>query len=138
MSQPWLQHYPENVSPTIDLPEGTHIASLIEDTCQKYSMKIALTCMGADLTFRQFDRLANDFAAYLQNEAGLRKGDRFAIMLPNVMQFPIALFAATKIGVVCVNTNPLYTSREMKHQFHDSGAKAIVILDMFLDKLEEI
>ncbi len=138
MSQTWLQHYPETVSPTIELAEGTHIASLIEDTCHKYSSKIALTCMGADLTFRQFDRLANDFASYLQNEVGLRKGDRFAIMLPNVIQFPIALFAATKIGVICVNTNPLYTAREMKHQFHDSGVKALVILDMFLDKLEEI
>ncbi|HYX33569.1 MAG TPA: AMP-binding protein [Oligoflexus sp.] len=138
MSHAWLQHYPEIVKPTIELSEGTHIASVIEDTCQKYSSKIALTCMGADLTFRQFDRLANDFASYLQNEIGLRKGDRFAIMLPNVIQFPIALYAATKIGVICVNTNPLYTAREMKHQFHDSGSKALIILDMFLDKLEEI
>jgi len=138
MSHAWLQHYPEVVKQTIELSEGTHIASLIEDTCQKYSSKIALTCMGADLTFRQFDRLANDFASYLQNEVGLRKGDRFAIMLPNVIQFPIALYAATKIGVICVNTNPLYTAREMKHQFHDSGSKALIILDMFVDKLEEI
>lgn len=138
MNHDWLQYYPESVSKTIELSEGTHIASLIEDTCQKYSSSIALTCMGTDLTFRQFDRLANDFASYLQNEVGLRKGDRFAIMLPNVMQFPIALFAAVKIGVICVNTNPLYTAREMKHQFQDSGAKALIILDMFLDKLEEI
>ncbi|MCX6128793.1 MAG: AMP-binding protein [Proteobacteria bacterium] len=138
MSQPWFRQYPEGVSQSIELAEGTHIASLIEETCQKYSSKIALTCMGADLSFRQFDRLANDFASYLQNEAGLRKGDRFAIMLPNLIQFPIALFAASKIGVVCVNTNPLYTAREMKHQFRDSGAKALIILDMFLDKLEEI
>jgi long-chain acyl-CoA synthetase len=138
MSHAWLQHYPEVVKQTIELTEGTHIASIIEDTCQKYSSKVALTCLGVDLTFRQFDRLANDFASFLQNTVGLRKGDRFAIMLPNVMQFPIALYAATKIGVVCVNTNPLYTAREMKHQFHDAGAKALIILDMFLDKLEEI
>jgi long-chain acyl-CoA synthetase len=138
MSHAWLRHYPEVVKQTIELSEGTHIASLIEDTCQKYSSKIALTCMGADLSFRQLDRLANDFASYLQNEVGLRKGDRFAIMLPNLIQFPIALYAATKIGVICVNTNPLYTAREMKHQFHDSGAKALIILDMFVDKLEEI
>jgi long-chain acyl-CoA synthetase len=83
MSHAWLQHYPEIVKPTIELSEGTHIASLIEDTCQKYSSKIALTCMGADLSFRQFDRLANDFASYLQNEVGLRKGDRFATALPS-------------------------------------------------------
>lgn len=138
MTQPWLKQYPDNVNHRIEVQEGAHIAALIEETCQKYGSNIALSCMGADLTFRQYERLANDFASYLQNEAGLKKGDRFAIMLPNIIQFPIALFAAAKVGAVCVNTNPLYTPREMKHQFADSGAKAIIIMDMFLDKLEEI
>ena len=138
MSHTWEQYYPESIRPTIDITEGTHIASMIEETCHRYSTQTALSCMGADLSFRQFDRLASDFASFLQNEVGLVHGDRFAIMLPNIMQFPIALFAACKIGVVCVNTNPLYTAREMRHQFHDSGAKALIILDMFVDKLEEI
>lgn len=138
MSHKWLKHYPANISPEIEIPEGIDIASLIESTCRQYSSKIALTCMGADVTFRQFDRLASDFAAYLQNDLGVKKGDRVAIMLPNVIQFPIALFAVTKIGAICVNTNPLYTAREMKHQFCDSGAKVLVIMDLFLDKLEEI
>ncbi len=138
MTQPWLKQYPDNISPRIEIQEGSHVAALIEETCQKYSSKIALTCMGADISFRQFERLSSDFAAFLQNEAGIQKGDRFAIMLPNIIQFPIALFAASKLGAVCVNTNPLYTPREMKHQFADSGAKSIIIMDMFLDKLEEI
>ncbi|MFW7380052.1 MAG: AMP-binding protein [Oligoflexus sp.] len=138
MSHKWLEHYPASISPVIDIPEGTDISSLIEATCRQYSSKIALTCMGADLSFRQFDRLASDFAAYLQNDLGIQKGDRVAIMLPNVIQFPIALFGVTKIGAICVNTNPLYTGREMKHQFSDSGAKVLVIMDLFLDKLEEI
>jgi long-chain acyl-CoA synthetase len=84
------------------------------------------------------DRLASDFASFLQHEVGLKKGDRLAIMLPNIMQFPIAFLAAQKLGVICVNTNPLYTPREMRHQFKDSGAKAIVIIDLFLNNLEQI
>lgn len=138
MTQPWLKQYPESVNHRIEVQEGFHIAALIEETCQKFASNTALSCMGADLSFRQYERLSSDFASYLQGEAGLKKGDRFAIMLPNIMQFPIALLAAAKVGAVCVNTNPLYTPREMKHQFADSGAKAIIIMDMFLDKLEEI
>lgn len=138
MSQAWFKQYPEKVGHTIDIPSDLNIASLIEGTCKKFPAKKALTCMGTSLTFREFDRMSNDFAAYLQTEAKLGKGDRIAIMLPNVLQFPIALFAAQKIGAICVNTNPLYTPREMKHQFADSGAKVLVILNFFLDKLEEI
>jgi long-chain acyl-CoA synthetase len=138
MSHAWLKQYPDNVGPTIDIQEGSCIAGLVEEACKRFPEKKALTCMGTSITFRQFDRLANDFAAYLQNELKLEKGERIAIMLPNIIQFPIILLAATKIGAVCVNTNPLYTPREMKHQFKDSGAKVLVILNFFLDKLEEI
>src|SRR5690606_29026978 len=84
------------------------------------------------------NRLATQFASYLQHVVGLKKGDRMAIMVPNVMQFPIAFYAAQKIGVICVNTNPLYTPREMKYQFKDSGAKAIVIIDLFMHNLEAV
>lgn len=94
--------------------------------------------MGSSIDFKQFHRLSEDFAAFLIHDLGLKPGDRFAIMLPNVLQFPIAFFAAQRAGLVCVNTNPLYTPREMNHQFKDSGAKAIIILDLFADKLEEI
>ncbi|RZA17523.1 MAG: long-chain-fatty-acid--CoA ligase [Proteobacteria bacterium] len=138
MSQAWLKQYPEKVGPTIDIPNDLNISSLIESTCKKFPAKKALTCMGTSVTFRQFDRMANDFAAYLQTDAKVTKGDRVAIMLPNIIQFPVALFAAQKIGALCVNTNPLYTPREMKHQFVDSGAKVLIILNFFLDKLEEI
>ena len=138
MSHSWLQQYPANVNHEIEIPEDTDIAGHIEATCRQYAHKTALTCMGADITYRQLDRMATDFAAYLQNNAGIEKGDRVAIMLPNVIQFPISLIGAQKIGGICVNTNPLYTPREMKHQFKDSGAKVIVIMDLFLDKLEEI
>ncbi|MBC7658742.1 MAG: AMP-binding protein [Chitinophagaceae bacterium] len=138
MSHAWLKQYPDVVGPTIDIPENMCIASLLETTCKTFASRNALTCMGTSITFRQYERLSNDFAAYLQNEAQLGKGDRIAIMLPNIIQFPIALFATNKIGAICVNTNPLYTPREMKHQFVDSGAKVIIILDMFVDKLQEI
>lgn len=138
MSHAWLKLYPEKIAHTIDIPSDLNIASLIEGTCRKFPEKKALTCMGTSITFRQFDRMANDFASYLQSEAKVGKDDRVAIMLPNIIQFPIALLACQKIGAICVNTNPLYTPREMKHQFVDSGAKVLIILNFFLDKLEEI
>jgi long-chain acyl-CoA synthetase len=122
----------------IDFSGVTSVADSLEKACNRFANSIALTCMGTNLTFRQLDRLANQFAAYLQKDLGMKKGDRLAIMLPNILQFPIVFLAAQKIGVICVNTNPLYMPREMKHQFKDSGAKAIVIMDMFLDKLQEI
>lgn len=138
MEHEWFEQYPPSVNTTIDMSQASDVASLIEATCKKFDNATALTCMGTDISFRQFNRLADDFASYLQNVLGMKKGDRIAIMLPNIIQFPIALFGAMKIGVVCVNTNPLYTPPEMRHQFKDSGAKAIIILDMFASKLAEI
>ena len=138
MGHNWLEHYPANVDAEIHIPEDLDIAGHIEATCKQYAHKIALTCMGADLSYKQYDRMATNFGSYLQNKAKVEKGDRVAIMLPNVIQFPISLLGVQKIGGICVNTNPLYTPREMKHQFKDSGAKTIVIMDLFLDKLEEI
>lgn len=138
MSHTWLKNYPQGIKSTIELTEGTHIASLMDKCCRLYAGKTALTCMGTDLKFQDFLRLSNQLASYLQTELNVQKGDRVAIMLPNIMQFPISLFASLKLGAICVNTNPLYTPREMKHQFTDSGARVLVIMDMFLDKLEEI
>jgi long-chain acyl-CoA synthetase len=138
MQQDWLKQYPADVPHSIDISREKNIASLIEQACLRFSDHIALTCMGAHLTYREFDRYANHFASFLQNHIGVKKGDRLAIMLPNIMQFPIVFYAAQKIGAVCVCTNPLYTPREMKYQFKDSGATAIVILDLFTHHLESI
>src|SRR6185295_14650979 len=96
------------------------------------------TCMDRTLGFGELDRLSEDFAAYLQQVARLRKGDRVAIMLPNLLQYPVALLAAFKAGLTVVNTNPLYTPRELRHQLHDSGARAIVILENFAHTLADV
>jgi len=138
MKAPWLQRYHSKINHQISIPDNLSIADLIDRACETYADKICLTCMGQDISFRKFQELANAFASFLHNEIGLEKGDRIVIMLPNIMQMPIAMYGALKLGIICVNTNPLYTPREMKHQFKDSGAKAIVICDLFLDKLEEI
>ena len=141
MSHSWHKFYPEGVEHDIDIEKTPSIAAALDAACKKYANNTALSCMGSvigtDITYRQLDRLASQFASFLQNELGMRKGDRMAIVLPNIMQFPIAFYAAQKIGVVCVNTNPLYTAREMKHQFKDSGAKAVVIMDKFMSTLEK-
>lgn len=138
MDPVWYKLYPKNVRTKIDIPPTQTVAHLLDEACQTFQHKEALTCMGAGLTFRQLNRRADDFASYLQHHAKMKKGDRIALMLPNIIQFPIALYGSLKIGAVCVNTNPLYTPREMRHQFADSGATVLVILDLFMDKLEEI
>lgn len=132
----WLKEYHKAIKAEIHVE--TSLVEMIDSACEEFSEKIALSCMGTDMSYQEFYLRAEAFAAFLQNELGLKKGDRMAIMLPNLMQLPIAFYAALKIGVICVNTNPLYTPREMKHQFADSGAKVVVIVDLFLDKLEEI
>ena len=138
MSKAFAKSVSSAAAPEVNFSQWSSLTDMLEQASSKYADCIALTCLGTDLTFRQFDRLASQFASYLQNDLGLKKGDRLAIMLPNVMQFPIAFYAAQKIGVICVNTNPLYTPREMRHQFKDSGAKAIIILDLVAKGLEEI
>jgi long-chain acyl-CoA synthetase len=138
MEASWLKHYPSGIQPSIDLSSLPSITDVFAKVCHKYASQPAVTCMGTDLSFHQLDLLSQYFAAYLQQNAGLKKGDRCAIMLPNIIQFPVVFLACQKIGVICVNTNPLYTPREMEHQFHDSGVKAIVILDLMADKLEQI
>ncbi|QOR38364.1 AMP-binding protein [Billgrantia diversa] len=105
---------------------------------KRFADNPAFTCMGQTLTFTELDRLSADFAAWLQHETGLKPGDRIAIQLPNVLQFPVAVFGALRAGLVVVNTNPLYTEREMAHQFKDSGARAILILANMANKLEKV
>ncbi|WP_290784958.1 AMP-binding protein [Halomonas sp.] len=120
------------------MEEYGSVNEIFHAAVKRYADKPAFSCMGQTLTFADLDRLSGDFAAWLQNETTLEPGDRIAIQLPNVLQFPVAVFGAMRAGMVVVNTNPLYTEREMSHQFKDSGAKAIVILANMADKLEKI
>lgn len=138
MSKPWIKHYPKNVSPEVDLSLYQSINDLFDESVQQYRDRAAFANMGSEITFEDLNYLSADFASFLQNVAGLKKGDRVAIQMPNLLQYPIALFGALRAGLVVVNTNPLYTAREMKHQFKDSGAKAVVILANSAHLLEEI
>ena len=121
------------------IPDSVHsLADYIEQKLIKYADKPAYSALGQTLTFREIDEKSRALACWLQHNSGLTPGDRVAIQLPNINQNPIAVYAALRAGLVVVNTNPLYTTREMQHQFKDSGAKAIIILADFLPKLEEI
>lgn len=134
----WHDHYPKGIPPQIDVENYTSVIDLITTTVQKYGPKPAFSNMGITLSYQDVDHLSDYFASYLTHKCGLKKGDRIAIQMPNVLQFPVALFGAIKAGLIVVNTNPLYTEREMEHQFKDSGAKAIVILANFASHLENI
>ncbi len=135
--RPWLKMYPKGVPANIDPDMYPRLADMLDDSFKKYRDLPAFIFMGKVLTFGEVDRLSNDFAAYLQSR-GLEPGDRIALMMPNLMQYPIALFGALRAGLIVVNTNPLYTPREMRHQFIDSGAKAILIAENFAHNLEQI
>jgi len=134
---PWLKYYAQGVPYEIDPDAFKSLIDLLETGFTQYSDRSAYANMGKELSFGQLDELSRDFAAYLQS-LGLQKGDRIAIQMPNVLQYPIAMFGALRAGLVIVNTNPLYTPREMQYQFKDSGAKAIVILANFAVNLEKI
>jgi long-chain acyl-CoA synthetase len=134
---PWLKKYPKGTPAEIKLYEFESLTDLFEKSCSKFQDRVAFENMGATMTFKEVDRLSRDFAAYLQS-VGLKKGDRIAIQMPNLLQFPIAFFGALRAGLTVVNTNPLYTPREMEHQFKDSGAKAIVIVENFASNLEKV
>jgi long-chain acyl-CoA synthetase len=137
MDKPWLQNYPKGVPANIDPDAYANLVDMLEETFSKYNDLPAFISMGKMLTFRQIDQMSTQFGAYLQSR-GLEAGDRIALMMPNMLQYPIALIGALKAGLIIVNTNPLYTPREMKHQFTDSGAKAIVIAENFAANLEQI
>ncbi len=135
--RPWLKNYPKGIPANIDPDAYPNVAALVEECFKKYKKLPAYANMGKQLTFAQIDEYSKNFGAYLLSR-GLEKGDRIALMMPNLLQYPIALFGAVRAGLVVVNTNPLYTPREMKHQFNDSGAKAIVIASNFASNLEQI
>ncbi len=135
-NRPWLSSYPKGVPADIDPNQYTSLVGLMEESFKKYGSRVAYSFMGKDMTFAQTDSLSSAFAAYLQG-LGLEKGDRVAIMMPNVPQYPIAVAAILRAGFVVVNVNPLYTPRELEHQLKDSGAKAIVIIENFATTLEQ-
>jgi len=138
MEKIWLKNYPKAVKAEIDISQYKNILHVLSQACEKFPDKPVFTNMGKSLTYRELNLLSTNFAAFLQNGLGLKKGDRIAIQMPNVLQFPICMFGALKAGLIVVNTNPLYTEREMKHQFNDSGVKAVVILANFAHHLEKI
>lgn len=136
--QPWLENYPEGVPHEIDPDEFQSLAALLTDSFKKFGSKPAFENFGKGITFLELDKLSDDFAAYLTKVAGLKKGDKVAIQMPNLLQYPVVMFGALKAGMTVVNTNPLYTPSEMKHQFNDSGAKVAIVLANFACNLQEI
>jgi len=138
MEKIWLSSYPEGVPENITPPPFNSLKDLIESCLVKYSERTAYSNMGATLTFKQLDEMSLKFACYLQQDLKLKKGDRVAIMLPNILQYPVALCGILRAGLVVVNVNPLYTPRELKHQLSDSRAQSIIILDNFAHVLAEI
>jgi len=137
MDRIWLKSYPPHAPAEIDPTQLRSLKELLERACATYAERVAFVQMGAAITFRQFDESARALAAWLQQD-GFKKGDRIALMLPNTLQYPIALFGALRTGLIVVNTNPLYTAPELEHQLADSGATAIVVLENFAHVLEEV
>ncbi|WP_281646279.1 AMP-binding protein [Parendozoicomonas sp. Alg238-R29] len=137
-AQFWNGKRAPGVQDAINPDEYSSILEVFEESVKKHASRPAFTGIGHTLTYREIDELSTQFAIYLQNYTDLKPGDRIAIQMPNLLQFPIAVYGALKTGLVIVNTNPLYTAREMHHQFNDSGARALVFMDVFGHMVEEI
>ena len=133
----WLKHYPEHVPKEVDLDRYSSLVELFEDSVTRFSDRPAFGNMGKMLSYHEVDEQSRRFAAHLQS-SGFKKGDRFAIMMPNALQYPIALYGILRAGLVVVNVNPLYTARELEHQLKDSGAKGILIIENFAHTLEKV
>lgn len=138
MEKVWLKSYPTAVPAEIDPSEFTSIGEVFERSCREFAERDAYVCMGASITYAELDRLSATFAAWLQSVAGLAPGSRVALMMPNVLQYPVAMFGALRAGYTIVNCNPLYTPRELEHQLNDSGAEVIVVLENFASTLQQV
>ena len=138
MDRIWLTAYPSGVPREVDPSVYPSLKHLFESSCEKYAGAPAFTNMNATLSFSQLEEVSRAFAAWLRHKSGLQPGDRIALMMPNILQYPIAMFGALRAGLVIVNTNPLYTAHELEHQLRDSGAKAIVILENFVHVLQSV
>jgi long-chain acyl-CoA synthetase len=135
--RPWLASYPASMPREVDLSSTSNLAELIESALKEHANKVAFHCSGSDITYAELDRLSAAFASHLQKN-GFRRGDRFALMMPNILQYPIALMGCLRLGVTVVNCNPLYTPRELSHQLRDSGAKGILVIENFASVLQEV
>ena len=138
MEKTWLDSYPEGIPHEINLEEHSSVLDIFEKSVSLYANNPAFYNMGKTLTYAELDIKARDFAAYLQNKLGLKHGDRLAIMMPNLLQYPIAIFGAMKAGLSIINVNPLYTARELRHQLTDANADAIIIIENFAHTLQSV
>ncbi|MGH8453252.1 MAG: AMP-binding protein [Nevskiales bacterium] len=138
MDKIWLKQYPKGVPAEIDPGAFNSIAHVLEQSCARFADKPAYSSLGRTLSYAELDRLTRQFASFLQHTLGLKKGERVAVMMPNLLQYPVAIFGILRAGLVVVNVNPLYTPRELEHQLKDSGAKAIVIVENFIETLEKV
>ena len=138
MDRIWLKSYPAGMPAEIDADEYRSVPDLLAKTVAKFGDRPAFHNLGVSVSFAELDRLSRDFAAFLQGLPGMARGDRVAIMSPNVLQYPVALFGILRAGMTVVNVNPLYTPRELEHQLKDSGARAIVIVENFASVLQQV
>ena len=138
MESIWLKNYPPGVPAEVDVHEFASLPAVLKRSCQRFADLPAYSCLGATITYAELDRLSGAFSAYLQTVLGLKHSDRVAIMLPNLLQYPVALFGILRAGMVVVNINPQYTRSELEHQLSDSGAVAIVVLENFAHTLQEV
>lgn len=134
----WKDKYPADIPSEINPDQYPNILAVLKESCQRFADKPAFTNLGKTITYGEMYTLSGDFAAYLQKHSGLQPGDRVAIQMPNVLQYPVAVFGAMRAGYVVVNTNPLYTPREMEHQFNDSGAKLLICLANMAHLAEQV
>ena len=138
MERIWLNHYPAGIPPDVDLDEFTSLVDVLRTSCRRFAELPAYSSMGAQMTYAELDRQSLAFAAWLQKSLALRRGDRVAIMMPNLLQYPVAMFGALRAGLVVVNVNPQYTVTELEHQLLDSGAAAVVVLENFAQTLQQV
>jgi long-chain acyl-CoA synthetase len=136
--RPWLASYPAGIPDTVNVDEYASIVAVLQSSLEKYRDRTAFSNMGRSITYAEVDRYSKQFAAYLLGELKLKKGDRVAIMMPNCLQYPIAIFGVLRAGLTVVNVNPMYTPRELKHQLVDSGASVILVLDNFGRTVQEV
>ncbi|MFV0447113.1 MAG: long-chain-fatty-acid--CoA ligase FadD [Vibrio sp.] len=138
MDKPWLSRYPSDVPETINPDQYPSLVEMFEQSVNRFADQPAFINMGTVMTYRKLEERSRAFAAYLQNDLKLKKGDRVALMMPNLLQYPVALFGVLRAGLIAVNVNPLYTPRELEHQLNDADVRAIVIVSNFASTLEKI
>ena len=137
MEHIWVKNYQEGVHAEVDVTRYANLHDILWKSIQKYPQKPAFSCMGKTKTYAEMGDLVNQFASFLQNHLKLERGERVALMMPNILQYPVALFGVLQAGLIVVNVNPLYTPRELEHQLNDSGATTIVVLENFAHTLQQ-